>query len=489
MRGASESATVTAMLGASRSSSNLSTGPRKVRLTDRELLQRVQRVAVPNAPVDLPSLTSQGDWKRVRAGVTGGMRMYSRELRATTPSQTHQQCQVVVRGEIRAPVSELRSMLRAPTESESNALLRALYGSRFIYSSLVHAAAFSERGSPASPLSRGSVVVPTPTDQQLMVRTASFGHTGFNSPFKRRSTTTADSLNLFRPQEASGTKNDQICYVELLAPTQEGFRLVFCSLDATDVTTGKAPPERVTSLHPLSGWLTVEPTPNNPDALRLTFQAQFLGSEPGGCGFQVAQARLLFIAKGICRLGKVLRRRERQRRQQYTAPGRVWQRILKPFHAAFGLSDHETSGGTPNNGRCIACTRSFRPLIKRWQRCDLCAYRICAELPCCSLERVAIYNRYVVTLSVCARCRECIDERDSDHRGSVHRVGGLPGDVRYAGLSLRSTDQRSELNPELEVDPSILSYDRVRMAEALSSVRRQRERPQVKRRTQSDPSL
>ncbi|RLN52856.1 hypothetical protein BBJ29_005320 [Phytophthora kernoviae] len=106
-----------AVLGTTASSSNLSAGPRKVRLSDRELLQRVQRVAVPNGPVNLRVLSPRRGWKRVRTG-TGGMNVHYRLLRTATPNAPFetQQCQVVVGGDIRARTSELLSLLRAPTE-------------------------------------------------------------------------------------------------------------------------------------------------------------------------------------------------------------------------------------------------------------------------------------------------------------------------------------------------------------------------------------
>ncbi|KAE9147897.1 hypothetical protein PF006_g7475 [Phytophthora fragariae] len=92
----------------------------------------------------------------------------SMRFRVLRTGQTQsQQCQVVVGGDVHAQVSELVSLLRAPTENESNTLLRALYGSHFIYSSLVHAVTSpsSERDSLLSPRSRGSVVA---AGQQLM---------------------------------------------------------------------------------------------------------------------------------------------------------------------------------------------------------------------------------------------------------------------------------------------------------------------------------
>ncbi|KAG7396772.1 hypothetical protein PHYBOEH_001800 [Phytophthora boehmeriae] len=461
--------------GASASSSNLSAGHRKVRLSDRELLQRVQRVAVPNGPVNLRVLSPRRGWKRVRTG-TAGMNVHYRVLRTAAPFET-QQCQVVVGGDIRAQTSELLSLLRAPTESESNGLLRAIFGSRFIYSSLLHALPSSERGSLPSPPQRNSAFAAS--GQQLMVRTASFTHTGILNSFRHRSSmsvgsdsvSTLDSRRSSFHRQSATPRNEQFCYVEMLTPTAQGFKMAFTSLDAADVTAGKAPSERVIALHPISGWITAEPSPQNTDTLRLTFQAAFPGHEPGGCSARVAQARLLFFAKGVCRLEKVLRRRRRDRHR--STRGRLWQTLTNPFRT---FSSEESSGGTHRNWNCIACTRSFLPMLhKRWRRCDLCAYRVCAEPPCCSQERVAIYNRYVAPLLVCARCRECIDER-----GSGNPVGGV-GDVRYTGVSLRFTDRDEEAEPELELDPSVNDHDR------WGTTRRSETGVHRKRRTQSDP--
>ncbi|KAF1795883.1 Zinc finger, FYVE-related [Phytophthora cactorum] len=290
------------------------------------------------------------------------------------------QCQVVTGGEMQVRVLELMSLLCAPTERESNALLRALYGSRFIYSSLLHMISSSERGS-LSPIATFT------TGQQLTVRTVSFVRNGLVNPLKRRPPSAPDSRILMHEHGHSGAKNEQCCYIELLTPTQEGFTLVFCSLDAAE--------------------------------------AAFTGNLPGGCDFQVAHNRLLFFAKRVCRLEKVVRSQQRQRD---TLPGRLWHVLQKPFRAV-GVSDDENSGGKHHNWHCIACTRSFLPtLSKRWRRCGLCGYRICAS--CCSNERVAVYNRYMVALLVCTRCRECIDERDSGIRR------GMSGDTRYTGVTL-----------------------------------------------------
>ncbi|KAF1783417.1 hypothetical protein GQ600_17977 [Phytophthora cactorum] len=347
----------------------LSAAPRKVRLSDRELFARVQRVAVPDGSVDLRRLSSKRSWRRVRTGVTGGMEMQYRVLRASTsvaPTQTRQ-CQVVVGGEIKARTSELLSLLRAPTESESNALLRALYGSQFIYSSLLHAIPNSEQGSLPSPPQRGSIHAST--GQQLMVRTVSFAHKGLSNPFKQRASTatssdsiTSDSRSSNHRQQNSGRKNEQCCFIDLLTPTQEGFRLAFCTLDTSEVTAGKAPPERVIALHPISGWLTAEPKPGNPGTLEITFQAAFPGNLPGGCDWRVAQARLLFIGRGICRLEKVLRRKRRFRRHQHTAPGRWWQAILTRFEL-WGLSAR-----TKKAPEALTTTGTALPVPDRFSR-------------------------------------------------------------------------------------------------------------------------
>ncbi|KAG1705713.1 hypothetical protein DVH05_003464 [Phytophthora capsici] len=457
----------TAVQGASVSSSNLSSGLRKVRLNDQELLQRVQRIVVPSEAVDFHGLSARRGWKHVRSGVPSSMNMFFRSL----PGVTSQQCQVVVGGEIRAQASELLSLLRTPTESEVNSLLRALYGSRFIYSSLVHAIPSSERGS-LSPL-HSSVAA---TGQQLMVRTVSFAHTRLSNPFKQRSSTpapcsgsrtTSDSHSPI-PHRNLLPKNEQCCYIELLTSTPDGFNIAMCSLDSVDVMAGKAPPERVIELHPISAWFTAQATPNDPNSLRITFQASFPGEFPGGCDSRVAQDRLLFIAKGVCRLEKVLQRRRSQAQPQ-SAPGRLWQALTKPFKA----SEDGSSEGAHHNWHCIACTRSFLPTLRKtWRRCDLCAYRVCADPPCCSQERVAIYSRYVAPLLVCARCRECIDDQEG-HPSSTYNV-------RYAGLSLRFTDHGNELEPELELDPNNRTI-------GTTNVRRSSTGSHVKRRTQSDP--
>ncbi|KAF4131947.1 hypothetical protein GN958_ATG04891 [Phytophthora infestans] len=489
MRQCSDSpAPAPAVFGASVSSSSLSAAPRKVRLTDRELFARVQRVVVPDGLVDLRCLSSRRGWKRVRTGVTGGMTMQYRVVRSIAPSQTRQ-CQVAGGGEIKARTSELLSLLRAPSESESNALLRALFGSQFIYSSLLHSIPSSERGSLPSPPQRGSIHASP--GQQLMVRTISFAHKGLSNPFTQRASTatlsdsiTSSSQTSTHHRQHSGRKNEQCCLIELLTPTQDGFKLAFCSLDASDVTAGKAPPERVIALHPISGWLTAESRADNPGALQITFQIAFPGDVPGGCGWRIAQSRLLFIGKSICRLEKVLRRRRRYRRHQHTAPGRLWQAILNPFRAMGVVgSDEEGSGGAHHNWHCIACTQSLLPLRKKWSRCDLCAYRICAEPPCCSQERVAIYNRYVAPLLVCARCRECIDDRDSPNRGSGNPHSSSIVDVRYTGISLRFTGRESDLEPEFELDPSGDRWGTT----GTSNARRSSGGIQRKRRTQSDP--
>uniref|UniRef100_M4B9E4 FYVE-type domain-containing protein n=1 Tax=Hyaloperonospora arabidopsidis (strain Emoy2) TaxID=559515 RepID=M4B9E4_HYAAE len=389
-------------------------------------------------------------------------------VRHATPSR---QCQVAVDGEIRAPVSEVLALLRAPTESESNALLRALFGTNFIYSSLLHAvpSPCPDQSPLPSPSPSELTGIMTP-GQQLTVRTVSFARKRLPrvfSPGNSRSRPTfltnlrtifeTQSTNTSIRQRVMRSKNEQCCYVELFTPTVEGFKIAFCTLEAADVFAGKAPPERVIPLHLMTGWLVVEPSPGNPDSLRLTFHAAFPGKVPGGCDAQVALSRLKFIAKGVCQLEKVLRRRRRTQDQPCTPRDGTWQTLRHPFRA---MVQDERCGGTHRNWHCIACTRSFFPTIRKcWRRCDLCAYRVCDELLCCSRERVAIYNRYIAPLTVCARCRECIDEQENDSRASGNPLGSGVGDVRYTGVSLQFADRESKVEPESEVDSSGCSHD------------------------------
>ncbi|KAE8910016.1 hypothetical protein PF010_g32173 [Phytophthora fragariae] len=72
----------------------------------------------------------------------------------------------------------------------------------------------------------------------------------------------------------------------------------------------------------------------------------------------------------------------------------------------------------PRNSRCIVCTRSLSHIFmtRGCSRCELCSYNVCDA--CCSKQHVAIYNRHVALLLVCARCRESLarDEFDSQLR-------------------------------------------------------------------------
>ncbi|CAI5743274.1 unnamed protein product [Hyaloperonospora brassicae] len=455
-----------------RASPSLDHSTRKVRLTDHELFHCVQRVVVPaQSPVNLTRLSRKRGWKRIRLGVPPTMHMYCR-VRDT--ARAKRQCQVAVGGDLRATLSELQTLVRASSESESNALLRALFGSQFIYSSLVHTVAAPTTASRSGPLD----------GPQLTVRTASFarkrGPVVFHSrppssaTSRRGPPTTDDSGSGRGTFFPSRSKNDQCCYVELLTPTRNGFQVTFCTLDAADVRAGKAPPDRVVPLHLVSGWLVVAVSARDPALLHLTFHAAFPGTVPGGCDVAVAQHRLKCIAKGICRLDKVLRRRRATATltcataalttttstcdRQCPTRDRTWPTWRHPFR---GLTADDYRGNTHRNWHCIACTRSFFPTLRKcWRRCDLCAYRVCSAPPCCARERVAIYNRYIAPLTVCARCRECIDERASEsHVRASGNDANNPlrssmGDVRYTGVSLQFPERASNVEAELDVDSS-----------------------------------
>ncbi|KAI9910585.1 hypothetical protein PsorP6_010401 [Peronosclerospora sorghi] len=450
----------------SASSSPVASSTRKVRLSDRQLWHRVHQVAVPPAPVPLERLSSKRGWKRIRRGVPSRMRMYSRVVRdAAEP------CQVVVGGELGAPCAELVALLRASTESESNALLRAVYGSQFIYSSLLHAIPTTER-----PLS----------GPQLMVRTATFAQRGLVfRPCQQQATPRgvsslgrAQSFHAPPPRLSSPHrqgKNEQFCYIERLSRVSQGFQLAFCSLDTDDVCAGKAPAECVIPLHPITGWLVAVPSPRDPASLEFTFQATFRGHVPGNCHGKTALHRLTCLAKGVCRMDKILRQRRRYLPQP-TASKRLWHVVT---HAFRGERDDDATHGRHRNWHCIACTRSLVPTWRKtWRRCDLCAYRVCDKAPCCAHERVAIYNRYVAPLVVCARCRECMDDRASAQCTHGRESTG-DDEVRYTGVSLRFAERDVELEAaEREPGRDPLKSGRKKGAGA---------RPLRKRRAHSDP--
>lgn len=366
---------------------------RGVELSDRELLRRVRRVQVTAefTEQDDEFVATRGRRPNTRRGWAferelGGVAVFSRALDAGRHTRA-----VVATGEVRCSPQELASVLRSPSESDYNALLRGLCGRRFIYGSLVHLVSNSDRRS---------LLATADANAQLAVRSASFVH----SPL----------ASLLLPSRALKKKNDQVCYAEYFVPTPDGFVVRYCSLPAAELRVGTAPADHVQELHPFTGWLIAKRVNRGPDqpmqSVRLTFRATY-HAQPNGsnndssgyCSLRRARQWMDRVVRAVARIGELVQRRR------------------GGLAADQGLRDARSPH---RNWHCIACTQSLVHLYKRrGRRCDLCAYNVCAE-SCCSLDHVAFYNRYVAPLLVCARCQDCIDGKEV-----AHQIRGVTGRI------------------------------------------------------------
>ncbi|KAF4029515.1 hypothetical protein GN244_ATG18751 [Phytophthora infestans] len=365
------------------SSSFRSSVRRAVGVEDRELFRRTRRVqrwqdlSRSNDDHTSANLASQGwKWRRHKKG----FELYTRESSmlsvsgAPVGSQTLSSLldsEILAVGNVACSISQLASPLRSPSESSYNSFMRTLYGSDFIYGSLVHQAIFRRKSRANS----NNAAQPTKDrTNQLLVKTCAFVHT-----------------SLF------DKKNEQLCYAELFSPTSSGgFNISTCSLAAREVITGKVrPPLRraLHQLHPLSTSLSAEPATSG---VQVVFRARFHRSQSDeSCSAKVMNARLWKFAMGMCELGKLVDTAQR----------------------AQGLSSscmNHTIAGGPRNSRCIVCTRTMFHIfmMRSCCRCELCSYNVCHA--CCSSQRVAIYNRHVAPLLVCARCHESLDRDEFD---------------------------------------------------------------------------
>ncbi|OWY95876.1 hypothetical protein PHMEG_00034004 [Phytophthora megakarya] len=368
---------------------------RAVRVDDRELFRRTRRVqrwqALSRNSEDhtTNNLVSQG-WKWWRQ--KKGFELYTRQSpmisvsgaplgSQMTPSLLDSE--VLAVGNVACSVNQLAPSLRSPSESDYNSFMHSLYGSDFIYGSLVHQAIFRRRARMNSANSGQDREIPGQNgdrSNQLLVKTCAFVHT-----------------SLF------DKKNEQMCYAELFAPTASGgFSISTCSLAGREVVAGKmrAPIRRALhQLHPFSTWLSAEPVNSG---VHVVFRARFHRSESdGSCPPKVMNARLWKLAKGMCRLCKLVGNSRR------LSSSRV----------------SNAAGSGPRNSRCIVCTRSLFPILmaRNCSRCELCSYNVCSN--CCSKQQVAIYNRHVAPLLVCTRCSESLNRDEFDNQlRPVHPV-------------------------------------------------------------------
>uniref|UniRef100_A0AAV1TK88 FYVE-type domain-containing protein n=1 Tax=Peronospora matthiolae TaxID=2874970 RepID=A0AAV1TK88_9STRA len=282
--------------------------------------------------------------------------------------------EVVVVGTMACSIEDLAFPLRSSSENDYNSVMHALYGSDFIYGSLVHKTTF-RRLSHAHHATATAATLARPDDErsnhQLVVKACAFAHT---SMFDK--------------------KNQQLLYAELFSPSASGgFSISTYSLGmmADKVSTPVRP--ALHELHPFSTWFSVEPVSSG---VNVVFRARFHRSESdGSCPPKVLTTRLWKLAEGICKLRKLVSNKTPQRRR-------------------LSSSTNDVAASGPRNSRCTVCTRRLYQLlvIRSSHRCELCSYNVCRT--CCSQQHVAIYNRHVAPLLVCGRCRESLARKDFD---------------------------------------------------------------------------
>ncbi|KAE9005402.1 hypothetical protein PR003_g16820 [Phytophthora rubi] len=348
--------------GCARMPPNVMTTTRKVAVSDTELRRRVEGVQVTTDFNNALANVSLHGWKW--RNDCRAFSIFTKSV-ANGSGATVADAQVLAMGTVSGgrALERLVSLLRTPNESDFNAVMQEVYKHDFIYGSMVHA-------TPSDPAMLGD-------GSLLTVKTSAF----------------------VRSKRFSHKKNEQMCYVEQFRPTKEGFCLVFTSLPQHEVLAGKASGKHVDELCPYRGWLLVERSPDSKASVRVLYHAsldpEFVDADKslslGLCSTKTTAARLLRLAKGICRLGEVLY----QQRQMDSANRKVKKTNNNPREVNTDIA----------NSHCVACTSKF-DLLRRRRRCGLCAYNACAK--CCYREPMVIYNRYAATIQFCARCRECM---------------------------------------------------------------------------------
>ncbi|KAG6608877.1 uncharacterized protein IUM83_12942 [Phytophthora cinnamomi] len=367
--------------GRARLAPNAMAAARKVAVGDTELRRRVEGVHVTTDFNNALANVSLHGWKW-----RNDCRAFSIFTNSVTNGSgaTVADARVLAMGTVSGgrALEKLVSLLRTPNESDFNAVMQEIFKRDFIYGSMVHA-------TPSDPATLGD-------GSLLTVKTCSF----------------------VRSKRFSHKKNEQMCYIEEFRPTKEGFSIVFTSLPQHEVLAGKASGKHVDELCPFRGWLLVERAPESKASVRVLFHAgldpEFVDANKsvslGLCSAKTTAARLLRLAKGICRLGEVL---HQQRQLDSTS------RKVKKANNTFREVNTDIC-----NSHCVACTSKF-DLLRRRRRCGLCAYNACAK--CCYREPMIIYNRYAATIQFCARCRECMVGGEYPHLRLAARRHSSPG--------------------------------------------------------------
>ncbi|KAL4159416.1 hypothetical protein PRNP1_005176 [Phytophthora ramorum] len=387
----------------------------KVLVDDEELLRRVRNA---NTAVALQrALTDPADsWesRKTTPSVKLGPPDTDAESFELSSRASGDSYEVLSVGSIACSPQELVSVLCSRDESDYNAAMKGLYGSQFIYGSIVHVVDSTQpQGQPAE----------LPLGHQLAVRTGCF----------TRSRMLA--------------RNEQWCFVEYFQPTSDtvqstvepdtsqGFSVSLLSLPEQELAAGKAVGGRVDQLDGVNALLVVDTVPSseeNEDSgnVRVMFHALYTGNDSPAAGLatdKMARSRLLALAGGIPRLPEVVRRR----------------RLGSQVFARQSVTA-EVPAPEAQNSRCISCTKGLRlsTLMRCARRCQLCAYNVCTS--CWSRENVETNNGHVSQMGVCKRCLEWVDRCDYSHvqigrRGPVQIVDDpAPSDSSSpVGQSLR----------------------------------------------------
>ncbi|KAK1938918.1 hypothetical protein P3T76_008993 [Phytophthora citrophthora] len=383
---------------------------RRVLVDDEELLFRVHNA---NSAVALKrAITDPTDaWDSVkrtpciRLGSGSGAESF--ELSSRVNGEGYEVLSV---GTVACSPQELVSVMCARDESDYNAAMKGLYGSQFIYGSVVQVMEGRQ--------SQGVM----PDSHQLVVRTGCF----------------ARSRVLAR--------NEQWCFLEYFQPTadsltstlsapdtSQGFSISLLSLGEKELAAGKAVGGRVDQLDGVTALLVVDTVPSvskdgNSTKLRVMFHALYKGSqEPvtGQATDKMTRSRLNALARGIPRLPAVVRRR------------RLGTQVFAQQSVNVPMPKAEAQ-----NSRCISCTKGVRlsALMRVARRCQLCAYNVCTS--CWSHESIETNNGHIAAMGVCKRCLEWVDRCDYSHvqvggRGPVEIVEDPEINTSRLGQSLR----------------------------------------------------
>lgn len=316
-------------------------------------------------------------------------------------------------GTIACSSHELASLLCTRDESDYNAAMKGLYGSQFIYGSVVQVI----RSIPSQET--------IPDTHQLSVKTGCFARSGFLARNEQWC-----FLEYYQPT-SDASKNDSLAS-DLLS---QGFSISFVSLSEKEVNAGKAVGNYVDQLNNVSAFLVVDTVPavskdqsdGNATKLRIMFHARYHDSDKvvvGQASDKMVRNRLRALAKGIPRLPTLVRRR------------RLGTQVFA--HASVCVAAPKEKARNPY---CVSCTKSLRlsSFMRFARRCQLCAYNVCTA--CWVRENVETNIGHISALGVCKRCLEWVDRCDYSHI-QVHRRGPVeivedPEPSQRLGQSLR----------------------------------------------------